>query len=112
MCTRSGRRLSNILTLFKNTLRGDLLYLQDAESVFGHFLVSFLSHYGYCTLQNMLRTAGIIDKVSPFDLLEEFSSVYGIAYEEKAILTEKPKKVKELDEKLGTNLFPKKRSQG
>lgn len=95
---------------FKNTLRGDLLYLQDAESVFGHFFVSFLSLYGYCTLQNLLRTAGILDKVSPLDLLEEFSSVYEIAYEKREILTEIPKKVKELDEKLGTNLFPKNRS--
>jgi hypothetical protein len=73
---------------FKSTLHGDLLYLQDAESVFGHLFVSFLSLYGYCALQNMLRKAGILDKVSPFDLLEECSSVYQIAYENRTILTD------------------------
>jgi transposase len=92
---------------FKNTLRGDLLYLQDSESVFGHLFVSFLALYGYCVLQNMLRIAGLLDAVSPLDLLEEFSSVYAVTDGKKKFLSEIPKKVKKLDEKLGTNLFPK-----
>jgi hypothetical protein len=95
---------------FKNTLRSDILYLQDSESVFGHMFVSFLSLYGYCVLQNILRSAGILDKVSPLDLFEEFSSVYAITDGERTIVTEVPKKVRELDEKLGTNLFPKNQS--
>jgi len=95
---------------FKTTLRSDLLYLQDSEAVFGHIFVSFLSLYGYCVLQNMLRTAHILDKVSPLDLLEEFSAVYAITDGERTIVTEIPKSVRELDQSLGTNLFPKNRS--
>lgn len=60
----------------KNTLRSDIIYLQDDESLFGHMFVSFLSLYGYCTIQNMLRKSGLLDKLSPIDVLEEFSTVY------------------------------------
>ena len=92
---------------FKNTLHSDVMYLRDDESVFGHMFVSFLSLYGYCTIQNMLRAASMLSKVSPNDLLEEFSSVYAITDGERTIITEVPKKTRELDIKLGTNLFPK-----
>jgi transposase len=92
---------------FKTTLHSDILYLQDDESVFGHIFVAFLSLYGYCALQNMLRAAYLLDKVSPLDLLEEFSSVYAIGDGERIIVTEVPKKVREFDSALKTNLFPK-----
>ncbi len=92
---------------FKATLHGDILYLQDDESVFGHIFVAFLALYGYCTLQNMLRAAGILDKVSPLDLIEEFSAVYAIGDGNRIVITEIPTKVRELDKILKTNLFPK-----
>ncbi len=95
---------------FKTTLQSDIMYLQDDESVFGYIFVAFLSLYGYCTLQNMLRAANILNKVSPLDLLEEFSSVYAIGDGERVIITEAPKKVREYDDLLKTNLFPKNRS--
>jgi len=41
------------------------------------------------------------------DLLEEFSKVYMVRIGEKEIMSEVPKKVRELDEKLDLNLFPK-----
>ena len=66
-----------------------------------------LSLYGYCTLQNMLRKASLLEKVSPADLLEEFFSIYAITDGERTIVTEVPKRARELDEQLDTNLFPK-----
>jgi transposase len=39
----------------KNILKADILYLRDDYSVFGHIFVSFLSFYGYCKIENMLR---------------------------------------------------------
>ena len=95
---------------FKSTLHSDIMYLMDDESVFGHMFVAFLSLYGCCTMQNMLRKASLLEKVSPADLLEEFSSVYAITDGERMIVTEVPKRARELDEQLGTNLFPKNRS--
>jgi len=92
---------------FKNTLRADILYLQDDESVFGHIFSSFLSLYGYSVIQNLLRKAGILDRVSPMDVVEEFSTVSIISDGERQIVTEVRKKSRELDEKMGINLFPK-----
>ncbi len=92
---------------YKNTLNADILYLQDDESVFGHLFVSFLSLYGYCRLENILRKANIIDKLSPVDLLEYYSKVYKMNYDGREIISEIPKKVQELDEVLGLDVFPK-----
>jgi transposase len=93
--------------VYKNLLNADRMYLQSDEAVFGHLFISFLALYGYCKLQLMLRNAGLLDKLSPADLLEEFSKVYMVRVGEKEIMSEVPKKVRELDEKLGLNLFPK-----
>ena len=92
---------------YKNLLHADRMYLQSDYAVFGHLFVSFLSLYGYCKLQLMLRNAGILNRFSPMDLLEEFSKVYMVKIGEKEVMSEVPKKVRELDEKLGLKLFPK-----
>jgi len=92
---------------YKNLLHADRMYLQSDYAVFGHLFVSFLSLYGYCKLQLILRNAGILNKFSPMDLLEEFSKVYMVKIGEREVMSEVPKKVRELDEKLGLKLFPK-----
>lgn len=92
---------------YKNTLDADILYLQDDDSVFGHMFVSFLSLYGYCTLENVLRKADLIEKYSPLDLLEYYCKVYKMDYDGQEIISEVPKKVRDLDKVLGLNLFPK-----
>ncbi len=86
------------------------MYLQDDESVFGHLFISFLSLYGYCKIQNMLRKGGLLNKVSPIDILEDFFTVYIIEGEDKRIITEIPNKVKMLNEKIGLDIFPTNRS--
>ncbi|MBO8144618.1 MAG: transposase [Thermodesulfobacterium sp.] len=93
--------------VYKNVLNADKMYLQDNESVFGHLFVSFLSLYGYCKLQCMLREKGMLNKVSPMDLMDEYAKVYKVEYGDKELMSEVPKKVRELDEKLELNLFPK-----
>jgi len=65
-------------------------------------------HLQYCKIENMLRERSLLDKISPMDVLERFSTVYII--EDRKIITEVSKKVRELDKKLGTNIFPKNRS--
>ena len=61
--------VEKLFDTYKTTLNADILYLQDDESVFGHLFVSFLSLYGYCKLENILRKVALIDKFSPLDLL-------------------------------------------
>jgi len=58
-------------------------------------------------LQCMLREKGMLNKVSTMDLMDEYAKVYKVEYGDKELISEVPKKVKELDEKLELNLFPK-----
>jgi len=55
----------------------------------------------------MLRERSLLNKISPINVLERFSTVYIIEDDNRKIITEVSKKVRELDEKLGTNIFPK-----
>jgi hypothetical protein len=67
----------------------------------------FLALYGYCTLEAALKAAGLLHKVSPIDLLEEFSKVYIVTDGEQDVISEIPRKVAELDKLLGIDVFPK-----
>ena len=89
--------------VYKNVLNADKMHLQDNESVFGHLFVSFLSLYGYCKLQCMLREKGMLN--NPMDLMGEQSLQSGIRGQRTDVRGSK--KVRELDEKLELNLFPK-----
>jgi hypothetical protein len=55
----------------------------------------------------MLRERSLLDKISPFDVLKRFFIVYTIEDRNRKIIKRVSKKVRELDKKLGTNIFPK-----
>nr|QNO52075.1 hypothetical protein IPGHNFGK_00031 [Methanosarcinales archaeon ANME-1 ERB6] len=99
--------VENQFDTYKNVLNADRMYLQDDESVFGHLFTSFLALYGYCTLETVLKEAGLLRKFSPMDLLEEFSKVYIVTDGEQEVISEIPRKVAELDKLLGIDVFPK-----
>ena len=92
---------------YKNVLHADRMYLQDDESVFGHLFISFLALYGYCKLEKELKKAGLLQRFSPADVLEEFSKVYLFTDGTREVVSEIPRKVAELEAKLGGNVFPK-----
>ena len=73
-----------------------ILYLRDDYLVFGHIFVALLSLYGYCKIENKLRERALLNKISPMDVLERFSTVYIIEDENRKIITEVSKKVGEL----------------
>ncbi len=95
---------------YKTVLEADKLYLQSDESVFGHVFISFISLYIHCTIENLLKKAGMNRKMTPIDLLHKYSRVYHIDLKEKSLISEAPKKIRMLDEKLGLGIFPKKQS--
>lgn len=95
---------------YKTVLDADKLYLQSDESVFGHVFISFISLYIHCTIENLLKKAGLNRKITPIDLLHKYSRVYHIDLKDGGLITEVPKKVRELDEKIGFDVFPKKQS--
>jgi len=100
---RTGEKLFDA---YKNVLDADGLYLQDDESVFGHVFISFLSLYAYCKLEEMLKKADLSRNISPCDLLLQYSKVYHVKIGDRTQISEVPNKVRDLDSKLGLNLFP------
>jgi transposase len=92
---------------YKTELMADKLYLRDSESLFGHAFIGFLCLYVYCKLLNLVKNAGLTDKISPADLLTRFSKVYHVHYYNFNQYTEVPKQVRTLEKKLGIDIFPK-----
>jgi len=92
---------------YKTVLNADKLYLQDDESVFGHVFIAFLSLSIHCKLEQLLKKAGINHKFTPIDLLFKYSKVYHLEMRGRGMITEVPKKVRDLDEALGLYMFPK-----
>jgi transposase len=100
-------RVEKLFDSYKTTLNADRSYLQDDESIFGHVFIAFLSLYAYSRMEQIIKHAGLTSKYSVADVLEEFSKVYVLESGGKRIVTEIPKKVKVLEEKLALNIFPK-----
>jgi transposase len=92
---------------YKTVLNADKIYLQDDESVFGHVFISFLSLYIHCKLEQLLKKAKLNHKLTPIDLLFKYGKVYHVKLGDSGMITEVPKKVGDLEEKLGLNIFPK-----
>jgi transposase len=98
--------VEKLFDAYKNTLEADKLYLHDDESVYGHVFVAFLSLYAYCKLLKAIKVADINDKYSPTDVLLNFRKVKKIMFSEKEIISEVPRKIRDLDQILKLNIFP------
>jgi Transposase len=107
---KSRDRIEKLFDTYKNVLQADKLYLQDNESVFGHIFISFLSLYAYTKIEMALKKADLLSKLSPKDVLLDLSKVYLVELDDCNLISEIPKKLEQLDEKLGLDLFPKQRS--
>ena len=93
--------------IFRTELMADKLHLRDSESLFGHSCIGFLCLYVYCKLLNLVKKAGMTDKILPVDVLTRFSKIYHIYYQNFDQYTEVPKQVRILEKKSGLNIFPK-----
>jgi Transposase len=99
--------VEKLFDTYKTVLNADKLYLQDDERVFGHVFIAFLSLYIHCKLEQLLKKAELNHKLTPIDLLFKYSKVYHLEMRGRGMITEVPKKVRDLDEALGLYMFPK-----
>ena len=99
--------IEKMFDTYKTVLNADTLYLQDDESVFGHVFIAFLSLYIHCKLEQLLKKAEFNHKFTPIDLLFKYSKVYRLRMRGRGMITEVPKKVRDLDGALGLYMFPK-----
>ena len=91
---------------FKSNLNADVCYLQDNASVAGHVFVSFLSLYMIANLEDRIRRADLLSKYSVYDVMHEYSKAYAVRMDDGMMDYEVPKKLQDLDAKLGFNIFP------
>jgi len=91
---------------FKTTLDADACWLRDSISAFGHIFVTFLSIYIIAKLEDAVRKAELLSKYSVEDVMIEYSKAYAVVKETGIIDYEIPKKLEDLDRKLGLNIFP------
>jgi transposase len=92
---------------YKTVLEADKIYLQDDEGVFGHVFISFLSLYIHYKLEQVLKKGELSRKMTPIDLLFKYGKVYHVDIGDRDMITEVPKKVVDLEERLGLDIFPK-----
>ena len=92
---------------FKGLIQADKLYLRDATAIFGHVFVGFLCLYLYCRILNRIKQAGMTAHLSPQGLLLKLSKVYAVNGGEERRITEVPKQVRKIAEKLKLDIFPK-----
>jgi len=90
--------------VLKNPLESDKTYLGDDDAVRGYFFVSFVALHLYYTLMNKLREKELLKKISVKELLLEFSKVYAVTDGRREIVSEVPKKVEDLAEKIGADI--------
>jgi transposase len=91
---------------FKGTLNADSSYLRDNVSAYGHIFVSFLSMYILARLEDRIRDAGLLNRYSVEDVLTEYSKSYAVRTDDGMLDYEVPKRLGELDRKLGLGIFP------
>lgn len=103
---KSRNLVENHFAAFKGLIQADKLYLRDATAVFGHLFIGFLCLYLYCQILNRIKQAGLSAHLSPHGLLLKLSKVYAVTSEENRWITEVPKKVRQVADKLKLDIFP------
>ena len=92
----------------KNELEEDKTYLQDDESIWGYFFVTFLSLYQHYRVLALIRSNDLIGKLSVNEVLLQLSRVYMVKYADGTTgFLDIPKKVENIINTLNLNILPK-----
>ena len=90
--------------VFQNLLEADKSYLQEAAKFEGYTFLNFLSLYLYYLILNKLKLNELNKKYSVKDSILMLSKVKIYDFEDEEILSEVPKQVRLIAEKLDLNL--------
>jgi len=91
----------------KNELEEDKTYLQDDESIWGYFFITFPSLYQHYRVLALIRSKDLVGKLSLKELLLQLSRVYMVKYADGTTgFLDIPKKVENIIEALDLNILP------
>ena len=92
----------------KNELEEDKTYLQDDESVWGYFFITFLSIYLYYSILAIIRRHDLTKSLSVNELLLQLSIIYMVRYIDGSTgFLEVPEKAEDLCRNLELDILPK-----
>ena len=92
--------IEQLYDTFKNTIHADRSYMRDDYQLNGWLFVNFISMMLYYRIYNLLVSHSMLRKYSPMDVLEHLSRVQMLSVEGQWIMTEIPKKTREIIDKL------------
>ena len=84
----------------KNTIHADRSYMRDDCQLNVWLFVNFIAMLLYYRIYNLLVSHRMLNKYSPMDVLEHLSRVQMLSVDEQWIMTEIPKKTREIINKL------------
>jgi len=101
-CLLKGRlEIEAAIDVFKNILKADRTYMRDDESMEGWMFINFISLLFYYKIYRMLVDKKMIGKYSPEDVLMHLSRIYKLKVNNRWLISEIPKKSREIIEILG-----------
>lgn len=101
---KDREQIEYAFNVFKNLLESDKSYLRENAQFEGYIFFNFLSLHLYYLILNRLRKAELNKKYSVSDVMLQFSKVKMYDFEGGEIMSEVPKQIRELSEKLEMNL--------
>jgi hypothetical protein len=92
--------IEQLYDTFRNTIHADRSYMRDDYQLNGWLFVNFISMMLYYRIYNLLVSHSMLRKYSPMDVLEHLSMVQMLSVEGQWIMTEIPKKTREIIDTL------------
>jgi len=89
---------------FKNVLHADRMYMRDDYQVEGWMFINFVALLFYYQLRNMLVERGLLGRYSVNDILVHLSRIYKLKVDGDWVISEIPKKSRQILEKLDPHI--------
>ena len=88
--------IEQLYDTFKNTIHADRSYMRDDYQLNGWLFVNFIAMMLYYRIYNLLVSHGMLRRYSPMDVIEHLSRVQMLNVDGRWIMTEIPKKTREI----------------
>lgn len=103
-------KIEVMFDVFKNILNADRTYMRDDYQMEGWMFINFIALVFYYKLYRVLSDNSLLKQYSPKDVLVHFSRVHKLKIQNRWIMSEIPKKTRNIIEKLDIPITQKKPS--
>jgi transposase len=100
---KDRNQIEYAFNIFLNLLEADKNYLRDDKKFEGYIFVNFLSLFLYYQILNRIKKADLNHKYSVQDVFLQLSKIKIYEFENGEMLSEIPKKVREIVDAMGTD---------